>query len=147
MSLTKTPFYKTNTFYSITINPDNNHQGNLKQGAHGRMVQVKTLLWDVFNKYPEIYHILHLDISEPTSIRPSYPRIHFHGVILFRTNIAIRLWLVEVLYKLKNWCNIDIDTISDIKIWESYCKKYDHITNIPPLNNKLNWTTKSENID
>lgn len=138
MSL-KTPFYKTNTLYSITLNPNDAHQGHLKGGSHGRLVEVKSQVWTVLNKYPDIYYILHLDISEPLKISKNFPRVHFHGVVMFPTNKAIQIWLLDTLRVLGNWCNIDIDTIDDVSLWEKYCKKYDTITNITPLQNKLEW--------
>lgn len=144
MSLTKTPFYKTNVLYSVTINPNNRCQGTIKGGAHSRLVDVKTQVWNVLNKHPDIKYLLHLDISEPLNLNNNFPRVHFHGVVMFTTELAIRDWLLVVLYKLHNWCNIDIDTISDTSIWEKYCRKYDHITKIPPLQNGIEWSKKVE---
>lgn len=139
MSLTKTPFYKIRTLYSITFNPNDAHQGTLKEGVLKRIATFKQNIWEVIRTHPKILYLLHVDISEPKNINPSYPRLHLHGVIMFYDTDAIRHWLLDCLFRFKAWCNIDIDTIGDIAVWHKYCTKYDHITMVSPLQNKLEW--------
>lgn len=143
--LKKEVFYKVNTTYSITINVDDKHQGKLLKTSYGKLNYVKNIVKEVFNEYLDIRYILHLDISEPREINLNSSRIHFHGCINFKNEIAIRDWLLMVLPKLASFCYINIDTIDDMKVWEEYCKKYDSITQIIPINNGLSW--KNNNVD
>jgi len=47
-------------------------------------------------------------------------RLHVHGTIRFSDICEYYMHLFQVL---KDVCNIDIDTIDDLKIWKSYCRK------------------------
>lgn len=139
----KSPFYELNKAYSITINPDDHHQGLICKTSHSRLVHVKQLVENIFEPFEEdIRYILHLDISEPREIIKNYPRIHFHGAILFDNLKGIRDFLLVVLRKLSVMGYVDIDTCDDKKTWSKYCKKYDHITNMSPIQNRLAWTTE-----
>lgn len=141
-TIEKNIFYEKLKTYSITINLDNKHQAQINKNAFTKMVKCKDYIRDILDKYNHhIYYLLHLDISEPKELNNNkYPRMHFHGCIMFKSDEAILDWLLMVCPKLSAIAYVDIDTIDDLNIWEKYCKKYDHITNIQPLQNKLGWS-------
>lgn len=132
-------FYKTNKVYSITINIDDRYQGSMQKTAFSKLAYCKNLIYDVFKTYNNIRILLHADISEPREMINNKPRIHFHGCILFIDNESISNYLLMVLPKLISFCYINIDTITDMSIWQDYCTKYDHITNITPIRKGLSW--------
>lgn len=141
-------FYEINKNYAITIAPNDIHQFTkndnralMSMDDEFRIQRVMGSLWkrlSPFNSY--IRYILHVDISEPRNMNSNLPRIHFHGVIRFDDNRDIRKWLLKILPELNIIGIVDIDTIDDPVFWEKYCKKYDHITGVAPMINKLNWS-------
>lgn len=142
----KTPvFYKINTPYAITINPNDQNQGLLCKTAWSRMLKVSEMLEKhLEDAVPTIIYKLYMDISEPQEMNLNKaPRIHFHGIILFETHVAILEWLLIVASKLSRLCYIDIDTIKmdteNILKWKNYCNKYKKITTFHCIQNQLNF--------
>lgn len=128
-------FYQINKVYSLSINYDNTIQSI--KNYYRRAGRIKENL-NILTKN-KIKHILHFDISEPREIINNIPRLHLHGIIYFKTNKQIRIWLTDIIPHIAEIATIKIDTIQDINIWEKYCKKYDHITDIIPIQYKLTW--------
>lgn len=135
----KTPFYETFKKYSITINLDDKHQGKMNKTPRTKLIYAKTIVDAIFDKHSDILILLHLDISEPREMINNTPRIHFHGVLYFRTPSAIAEFLLIVCPKLRAIAYTQVDTIDDIKKWEAYCKKYDHVTQVSPIVKGLQW--------
>lgn len=152
-------FYEAQKTYSLTIAPSDYNQGfndktymvkiyRYSVDYIDRLKNVTTKLNEILLPYNrDIQYILHTDISEPRDINGNIPRIHFHGVIRFKTNDKILKWLLSILPQLSTFGIVNIDTIDDMNHWEKYCKKYDHITNTPPLKNKMEWRNKYNNED
>lgn len=137
-------FYKKNTIYSITINPDDKHQ---YYGSLNRLEKVRGFVYEQLLCLRG-YHIdysIYMELSEPKSNAynkvtkrqqsPSGPRYHYHGIIGFRSTLSVRRFLDTVMYNLSRWCIYDIDSIGDASIWKKYCKKQQHIIKQPPLTN------------
>lgn len=129
-------FYQKNTLYSITINP--NDQFQFKKKGQRRVSMFHNHFYEHFLSYTtnRIEYNLHLDISEPRQMTvDKYPRLHFHGTILFKTNGSIRDWLTYLLPDLLSKAYVDIDTVDDAGIWYDYMTKFDHISKLGPLSN------------
>ncbi len=132
-------FYRVNKIYSITINPNDKHQFTHIVNYYNRIKKVKSFVRECFGD-EGIHFCLHLDISEPRQLKKgTYPRIHFHGVIMFKNKEAILSWLVHTSIMLSQMAYVDIDSLDPISKnkWFKYCMKYDHITNVMPIQHKL----------
>lgn len=125
----KEPFYQTNTWYSITVNPDDTHQDAFNSYYPTRIATV----YDFFLEHMidldnnGVKFSFSMDVSEPhTNLRKNSigPRIHFHGRIYFRTTQHIMFFLLKWIPEMMLYSLVDIDTCRDIKIWDNYCKKY-----------------------
>ncbi len=132
-------FYKKNKTYSITINPNDKYQYTNVSNYYNRIFKIKQSVSECF-AHEDIRYSLHIDISEPKQLKKgTYPRIHFHGCFRFNNNEAILAFLTHTLVCLSQIAYIDIDTLdqSSKQQWFDYCKKYNHITNVMPLQHKL----------
>ncbi len=132
-------FYTVNKIYSLTINfNDSYHSGR------GGILKSFNLIHNAVHEYidydDDTRYILHFDISEPKEMRKGkFPRLHLHGCIKFKSSQAIRYWLLYSCNNLSKVASIYIDTIDNVEIWEKYCKKYDHITDIKPIQYRMAW--------
>jgi len=122
-------FYKVNTFYSITINPENHYQFFSKID---RKHLVKKFFYDVLRKHLQTLHNikykLYVEVSEPRDIlKYGYdgPRVHFHGTVFFSNRADIEYFLLFQIRALCKHASCEIDTIKDLGIWLQYCKKQD----------------------
>lgn len=128
MDLPKQCFYKKNTWYAITINPQDQHQ---YFGKEQRFNAFKNFWNTQFLTFPSMkidYHF-NIELSEPQKLMHNSggPRLHMHGIIRFNTNHSIFKFLLNVLGELNKYGIIDIDTISDMKYWLAYITKQEHI--------------------
>lgn len=134
----KTPFYKINKLYSITINPDDKHQGVIYK-PYNRIGYVKKLILDILHDCEYFKMCLNVDISEPKKLNGNYPRIHFHGIFMFTDIHDILNFQLNFLYKVSRFSNIDIDECNDFELWKAYCKKYNKILNINHIKYYFTW--------
>lgn len=144
-----TPFYAVNVNYSLTINPNDNNQGLMGKCPLTRMAIIKQNITSILEKdNKDIAYLLHVDISEPRVCNENmYPRVHFHGVITFRTNAAILNWQLFILRKLSRISQVKIDSIDDMDYWVKYCRKYDSITGIRPIQHKMAFRSEDNGKD
>jgi len=123
-------------WYSMSINPDDQHQ---YFGKDDRLEKFRNYLHAnlLFLKNWHIDYCFHLELSEPTSNEKSKngPRLHVHGIIRFRSTLSIKNFLLHGFYKLTRWSMIDIDTISDPDVWYEYCTKQQIIMKEKPFTN------------
>lgn len=112
--------YKNNVRYSITLCPSDRLQ--FRSFGLNRFERYRN--W-ALHRY-EIFGMkyirklkLYPDLSFPTRIGLSYPRIHFHGYIEFAD---VNAWLLE--NRLDEYHVIEVDTIADYEVWDSYCRKW-----------------------
>lgn len=121
----KPNLFDVGKLYSITINPDDKHQyidePDRCQKLHSYWSkQLARHSWE-YNLYAEF--------SNPLNSK-SFPRYHFHGIISFKTKGQLRRWYTTTARALSKISYYDIDTIGDIKHWQSYCKKNQSIMNL-----------------
>lgn len=71
-----------------------------------------------------------IEISEPRDRLPrqKVPRIHAHGRFRLRCNQSVRQYLLFGLYNLTQLGYVEVDTISDLDKWDTYCEKQMAIT-------------------
>ncbi len=134
-------FYQKLKIYSITINPNDKYQFTNINNYYNKIHKIKQSISECF-EHEEIRYCLYVDISEPKQFKKgSYPRIHFHGILLFKTNEAILAFLTHTSIHLSQIAYVDIDTMDDAtkKTWYNYCTKYNHITNVMPLQHRLSF--------
>lgn len=121
LELKKTPqinMYQVGTLYSITINPDDSHQ---YIDDPDRLDKLRRYWSKHLAKYSWEYN-LYAEFSTPNNSK-SFPRYHFHGIIMFRTKGQLRRWYNSTYRQLSKVSYFDIDTIADIEYWQSYCQK------------------------
>ncbi len=123
-------FYKKHTTYAITINLNDKHQ---YFGRVERMSLAHSFMYEQLIHYKRIgiIIILHTELSEPknSALSKNGPRVHFHGTIRFQSNKSVKQFLLLEWYKISRYAVLDIDTINDPSIWDSYCKKQEKIIN------------------
>lgn len=104
---------------SFTICPDNDgqHRGHVVDRRWLNVVATVSSFLEKYDQYIEDY-TLYPDLSFPNPLGERFPRIHFHGTIRFKDVVGF-LTVVSC-----GWMLIEIDTISDKKIWDAYCKKF-----------------------
>lgn len=114
--------YHNGVKYSLTINPDDTLQ--FKNGQ-GRMAHVRVCVMEMLSEY--VHYMsdidLRIDISYPSAIRAgSYPRVHFHGTVIFRDILS---FLLSIDPHLRS--SVEIDTIDDPSYWKQYCRKLEKV--------------------
>jgi len=104
----------TSVWYSISFNPDDNHQYFNEEYILQRLKKFNQY-WNVtFNKYLNntCYYKLQMEIS-------SRGRLHYHG----RINIVNIISFICALRMISLHGTYEIDTIKDKEIWDNYCVK------------------------
>lgn len=113
---------KNGVRYTLTINPDDNYQFHV---GMNRWAAVRMYVMKEISQYaPQIDTlVLYPDISFPQALRSGvYPRIHFHGWVVFKDIINIL-----TKWEPRSHLSVEIDTISDFEIWKKYCSKFTDI--------------------
>ncbi len=143
MEKKKDIFYKVNKLYSLTINFNDNHQFPRIDNPFRKASKLSELIHEYIDD-EDVRYLLHFDISEPREMKlGTYPRIHLHGCIKFKTTNGIRNWLLKSCRLLSQIAYMQIDTIGEnVDIWQQYCSKYDHITNFMPIRSRMAWGDK-----
>lgn len=117
-------FYKVGDYYEITINPCNEFQ---RTGELSRFASVhnnfKQILKQLFKKKYILYYFVP-EISEPkfSNKSGSYPRIHYHGIIQFKSPTAVVGFLLRVFNKLKDISSFQINPLRP-EHWNQYIHK------------------------
>lgn len=132
----KKPYFEVGIWYSLTLNYADSKQFF---GKPTRETKVVNLTNERLLSYTQkrINYILYLELSEP-HVGTAYsngPRLHYHGMIRFRSYAGLKLWLLNDYHDLLQDCIVDIDTIGDKKVWLDYCKKQSKVMNREPLAN------------
>lgn len=130
------PYYQIGV-YAITINPSD----KLQNRSSPELERIRFLREYISEILKNIRHKLYWDVSTPIECKQNmYPRIHFHGVMYLESQRCVRELLMEVLPRMSLNNYIKIGPISNLLIWEAYCKKYKNIINYTPLTNKLSFS-------
>lgn len=118
----KEPFYKKGTTYEITINPDDTRQ---KLKSEFRLREVITTFRNLAHNMSNqgINIVLYPEISEPQNVvNGSFPRIHFHGTVLFVDDYAVGQYLLKYLPLLSNISSTQINPFRET-YWPKYITK------------------------
>lgn len=108
--------------YTLTISPNDKLQHfNSINRLRKVTDDVRTLLYNTLGS--TLRYELYTEVSYPTEIQNNRGgRIHYHGII-YLTPVQKAKMYVEYLPKLTNECRIELDTIQDLAIWQSYIIK------------------------
>lgn len=126
-------FYKKDTYYSVTINPEDKFQ---YMGTADRFKRFRSLMYELFISLSaqHISYKFRIELSEPrTNKFGSGPRYHVHGWILFKSNHSIWQFLDNTFYRWTRIGHVDIDSIEDLDKWEKYMSKQSHIFKVSPI--------------
>jgi len=115
-------YYKTNTWYSVTLNPIDKYQWF---GKPNRWKRFRNFLYEILLSFKFKYHFV-IELSEPRGMKTqgyNGPRLHLHGKIKFESKEVLARWLLLDYYSILRFASVDIDTISDEAKWDIYCSK------------------------
>lgn len=117
-------FYAPKTLYEITFNPANQCIDNKLRNAYR--------IQEVYNKMDKIcigllaqgiHTVLYPEIDDKRQMRKDlYNRIHFHGTIYFKNEIAVMIFLVEKIPTISEQYSIQINSYRP-EYWLTYCTK------------------------
>jgi len=120
-----------NTVYTITLNPSDDFQYWTNESYQAR---IKAL-----SAYVELYLLKQIPAVVDIYMESSRTgRLHFHGTIKFLKSDHILEFYLMTLHKLVGKFQIEIDTIKDIKIWTTYCRKSSHLIDVNIKTNSHN---------
>ena len=114
-------FYTTNLPYALTICPSDKYQFYNRQDRYTKFHNFWYEQLLCYKKYE-----LFIEISHPHDVlKQGYagPRLHLHGTIEFKTKSELATFLLYGITNLLKISRIEIDTISDKRIWQDYCMK------------------------
>lgn len=119
--------YTKHTIYEITINPDDKHQFVNKRDT--RVHNVQQFLRELLEGQEDTVFHLFPEVSMPqygNQSKNRYARVHFHGIILFKTDMAIRKFLLDCWHRLTSCTSIQLNTFRPDH-WTEYCRKQKHL--------------------
>ncbi len=110
--------FKNKVVYELTLNPQQQHENSPLRPIHCR-AGVRTLLKERLHPYANYY--LYGEISEPrrTSKYEQFPRIHYHGIVIFHDVVGFLLYGHYKLQNATSYCFSDFR----LTIWQHYCEK------------------------
>ncbi len=124
ISLPKKPAYKVNVPYAVTLSPCDRYQfaesinrfSKFRNFWHGEFISSKF-------KYD-----MYIEISEPLNQKMLLkgtlgPRLHLHGVIMFRNNKELGEFLLHTIHQWLKYSNVYIHTIDHSDVWQGYYNK------------------------
>lgn len=116
--------FEPNTIYEFTINPDDKHQFASKRDSRVRCV--KSAITDILNTVSENtkYHLFP-EMSFPqygNATKNRYSRVHFHGIIMFKTPLALRKFMLNTWHQLTGMSSIQFNNYRPDH-WNEYCRK------------------------
>lgn len=107
--------------YTFTLNPNDARQHFDKEDRQELVIHDMARWMANRSTYLDI--MVYLEVS-------LLGRLHWHGVISFEDNEAIRRFYVNDVHALINSNIIEIDTMEDEEYWlETYCTKQEHLMN------------------
>lgn len=124
----KKGFYAPNKKYEITLNPANQCIDNSRRNVYR--------LQEVYHKMENICISLlaqgietelYPEIDNKRQMRKDlFNRIHFHGTILFKDEIAVMIFLVERIPIISEHYSIQINSYRP-EYWDNYCTGQKHL--------------------
>lgn len=118
-------FFKPNTFYEVTINPDMQHYGRVDR-IH-RVVRSFTKCIDKFREHCEFEFYPELsEVRYGNKNRGNPSRWHYHGWIKFKHELGIGEFLLNVQPALQNYSDYSINAFR-ADHWSAYIVKQSSI--------------------
>lgn len=118
------PKYKIDTYYAITIQPDDKIQF-CGTDHMARINKFRQYYYSMFQDYKAPYYI-NIEISEPLGSLPNKsvgPRLHIHGIIKFNTKKQILKFLLVQMHTILKQARLEISEINDKTAWWKYIHK------------------------
>lgn len=114
---------ETNTLYSLTLNPDDQHQSIGKATYKERLTRVRQQHAKLFENcgLEQTYYYFREEISIPEN--NTMPRYHLHGFIYFETEEAILYYLLELMKKVSLSHMYSFKKVDNFEKWWDYCNK------------------------
>lgn len=110
--------FRPKRLYTITVNPEEQYEQH-----NDRVERVVRLVKRKMDKLSLQYN-LYAELSNPLSpTKHRFPRVHFHGLIMFENMSQISKWYNEDYFKMVSLGYFEIDILNDINIWHTYCTK------------------------
>lgn len=150
--------FKSKTIYEVTIACDNQHQGLNHDLSFPdrklRYTQWRKQIWlTITQSLNNISHYYLIpEVSHPQSNHKSFPRLHLHGIIRFKSNKAIMDFLLEKYIKLSQIGILQFNEFrpdhwlkymfKDRLIWRSYLEKIKQsyeISNVLDIQTIVDW--------
>lgn len=147
--------FSPNVIYEFTINPDDQHQFVNKREA--RVNCVRSAIKDLADNFDEdtLYHLFP-EVSMPqfgNTNKNRYARVHYHGIMLFKTAQSIRRFLTTNWHKLTGMSSIQFNPYRPDH-WHTYCRKQKDMFKRQERICNTNWktiedaaTSPSEKVD
>lgn len=125
------PKYKPGIVYTLTINPNDQHQymtcPKKSLGDYDRLEQFRTFAQNLITSISinGIICNMNIDVSSPfqKSEKKSCARLHLHGCIYFSDVTAIQWFHLYGATYIFDIGTMEMDTIDDFDTWIDYCTK------------------------
>lgn len=120
-------YYLPGRWYSFTICPREQSETRCNRWQ-AMCIRIYECVISAFTNYASFRY--NIEISEPHNHikETTIPRIHAHGRFLLYDQYSVLQFLLFGLYNLTQLGIVEIDTIKDLTIWDTYCEKQMGIT-------------------
>lgn len=109
-----------NEFYSFTINPSDDYQYWNTSSWEERIKSLSAYMTHYMLKKINARVVLHMEFSRTG-------RLHFHGTICFIHTRQIQEFYLMTIHWLLDRAQIEMDTLKDQQVWNTYCRKSNHL--------------------
>lgn len=119
-------FFEPHKWYAVTLAPNDHSQFFGKKSRMEKFINRMNERFMCYTQYGIKYWFA-IELSEPRSKSMTGPRLHLHGKLRFSSRKSVKKFLLDLYYLLTRIGMVDIDTIDDEAIWDTYCKKQQYI--------------------
>lgn len=112
--------YVPDKWYSLTINPT-----DVLQYWNSKGKRCSNFVSAMCKKLKDLCLVAHFRLYP--EFAPITGRLHYHGIIKFRSDMGVISWYNAYAHHFKDNFMYEIDTISDRKVWEDYCRKNEKV--------------------
>lgn len=138
------PLLHPKKVYAITLNPEDKCQYYPKHYPDSWKNRLQTFKKNWSNRFVELFDLYETDYYVPIECSEPFRdgsqrecRLHFHGLIRFKTEEAVMQFLLCSHHVLMNFCNVKIDELNNPEEWIEYMEKHSYlpfgqISNVPP---------------
>lgn len=121
--------FKKNTWYEFTINFSDQYQSNGRTSLENRYSISRKAIYSTLSETEDIDYYLVPEVSMlqyGDSFKNSIPRIHYHGIMRFKTNLSILNFQIKTQVLLAKIGRYQFNDYRP-KHWPEYCEKHKHI--------------------